>query len=283
MYIKAKSPAVLAEKYLIQSIWNNHYQQGSLLPAERELAESIGVTRTTLREVLQRLARDGWLTIQHGKPTQVNDVMQTAGLNILDTILTLQGQDVYGVLRELLSARADLSAIFMRVAIDKFPQKSAQLATKVIEASRKIQKAKNIEALLATVDTNDQFQLKKELKLIPEFYKEYPEFYQKLCLAKAFTYYDYFFFQQMAMISQNRIYLLMMNGMRKIYSRVAGYYFLHHYAQDLTLDFYQEMHALCCNAQAEKVKEVIVNYSKKTDEIWNLKHEMILDYVAKDE
>ncbi|MGC6744236.1 GntR family transcriptional regulator [Escherichia coli] len=40
---------------------------GLFLPAERELSELIGVTRTTLREVLQRLARDGWLTIQHGK------------------------------------------------------------------------------------------------------------------------------------------------------------------------------------------------------------------------
>ncbi|MDZ7904090.1 MAG: GntR family transcriptional regulator [Rheinheimera sp.] len=43
------------------------------MPAERELSELIGVTRTTLREVLQRLARDGWKTIQHGKPTKVKN------------------------------------------------------------------------------------------------------------------------------------------------------------------------------------------------------------------
>ncbi|MCW0137638.1 fatty acid metabolism transcriptional regulator FadR [Escherichia coli] len=53
------------------------------MPAERELSELIGVTRTTLREVLQRLARDGWLTIQHGKPTKVNNFWETSGLNIL--------------------------------------------------------------------------------------------------------------------------------------------------------------------------------------------------------
>ena len=70
MVIKADSPATFAEKYIIESIWNNHFPQGSILPAERELSELIGVTRTTLREVLQRLARDGWLTIQHGKPTR---------------------------------------------------------------------------------------------------------------------------------------------------------------------------------------------------------------------
>ncbi len=73
MVIKAQSPAGFAEEYIIESIWNSRFPPGSILPAERELSELIGVTRTTLREVLQRLARDGWLTIQHGKPTRVND------------------------------------------------------------------------------------------------------------------------------------------------------------------------------------------------------------------
>ncbi len=54
------------------------------------LSELIGVTRTTLREVLQRLARDGWLTIQHGKPTKVNNFWETSGLNILETLARLR-------------------------------------------------------------------------------------------------------------------------------------------------------------------------------------------------
>ena len=73
MIINAKGPASFAEKYIVRSIWENKFPPGSILPAERELSELIGVTRTTLREVLQRLARDGWLTIQHGKPTRVNN------------------------------------------------------------------------------------------------------------------------------------------------------------------------------------------------------------------
>ena len=86
MVIKAQSPAGFAEEYIIESIWNNRFPPGSILPAERELSELIGVTRTTLREVLQRLARDGWLTIQHGKPTKVNNFWETSGLNILETL-----------------------------------------------------------------------------------------------------------------------------------------------------------------------------------------------------
>ena len=47
MVIKAQSPAGFAEEYIIESIWNNRFPAGSILPAERELSELIGVTRTT--------------------------------------------------------------------------------------------------------------------------------------------------------------------------------------------------------------------------------------------
>ena len=47
--LTSQSPAALAEEYIVKSIWNHHFPAGSDLPAERELAEHIGVTRTTLR------------------------------------------------------------------------------------------------------------------------------------------------------------------------------------------------------------------------------------------
>ncbi|UMX54673.1 GntR family transcriptional regulator [Escherichia coli] len=60
MVIKAQSRAGFAEEYIIESIWNNRFPPGTILPAERELSNLVGVTRTTLREVLQRLAQR-WL------------------------------------------------------------------------------------------------------------------------------------------------------------------------------------------------------------------------------
>ena len=127
MIIKAKSPAGFAEEYIVKSIWNGHFAPGTILPAERELSELIGVTRTTLREVLQRLARDGWLTIQHGKPTKVNNFWETSGLNILETLARLDEDGMPELVDQLLSARTNISAIYIRAAIRHNPDKALQL------------------------------------------------------------------------------------------------------------------------------------------------------------
>ena len=127
MVIKAQSPAGFAEEYIIESIWNNRFPPGSILPAERELSELIGVTRTTLREVLQRLARDGWLTIQHGKPTKTNNFWETSGLNILETIARLDHESAPKLIENLLAARTNIASIFIRTAFRNNPEKSLEI------------------------------------------------------------------------------------------------------------------------------------------------------------
>ena len=127
MVIKAQSPAGFAEQYIVESIWNGGFPPGSILPAERELSELIGVTRTTLREVLQRLARDGWLTIKHGKPTKVNNFWETSSLNILETLAQLDQDGIPDLVDNLLSARTNVSAIYIRGAIKNNPEKAIEL------------------------------------------------------------------------------------------------------------------------------------------------------------
>ena len=127
MVIKAQSPAGFAEQYIVESIWNGGFPPGSILPAERELSELIGVTRTTLREVLQRLARDGWLTIKHGKPTRVNNFWETSSLNILETLAQLDQDGIPELVDNLMSARTNISAIYVRGAIKNQPEKTIEL------------------------------------------------------------------------------------------------------------------------------------------------------------
>ncbi|AUH00838.1 fatty acid metabolism transcriptional regulator FadR [Pectobacteriaceae bacterium CE70] len=133
MVIKAQSPAGFAEEYIIESIWNNRFPPGSILPAERELSELIGVTRTTLREVLQRLSRDGWLTIRHGKPTKINNFWETSGLNILETLARLDHDSVPQLIDNLLAVRTNIAGIFIRTALRINPAQ-AQEVLKPVES-----------------------------------------------------------------------------------------------------------------------------------------------------
>ncbi|KJG02536.1 fatty acid metabolism transcriptional regulator FadR [Photobacterium angustum] len=282
MVIKADSPATFAEKYIIESIWNNHFPQGSILPAERELSELIGVTRTTLREVLQRLARDGWLTIQHGKPTRVNNYMDTSGLNILDTLVTLDGQDVQRVLTDLLAARTDISSVFMRYAVKGNAEESSLLIQHVIDSVERLRKASSFAEFIENSD--DRIDLIQEVKKIVDKYgKDDPQLCEEICLARAFNYYDYRLFQGMAGKSGNTLYVLTINGLRKIYTRVGGYYFMKPEACELALNFYRDMKSYCDENKPELVADRIRLYGRESGAIWYSHRVEISKYMYEEE
>ncbi len=79
-------PSAYAEHQLVTALLDGTYPPGSTLPNERSLATELGVTRPTLREVLQCLSREGWIKIQHGKPSQVRDYWTKGGLSLLGTL-----------------------------------------------------------------------------------------------------------------------------------------------------------------------------------------------------
>ncbi len=111
-----------AEEALITAILDGEFPPGATLPAERELAAQLGVTRPTLREALQRLARDGWLTIRQGKPTEVNDFWWHGGLNVISGIVRHSRRLPPGFVADLLRVRLDLAPTFTRVAVERSGQ-----------------------------------------------------------------------------------------------------------------------------------------------------------------
>lgn len=64
-----------------RSITTGDLKPGDKLPSERELAEILGVSRTSLREALKLLAASGLLTIKHGQGVFVADKDQETLLN----------------------------------------------------------------------------------------------------------------------------------------------------------------------------------------------------------
>ena len=90
-YTPLLKPGEAAEQRLVESILSGAFPIQSNLPAERELASLLGVTRPTLREALQRLSRDGWLEIRHGKPTRVRDFWREGNFGVLVALASYSG------------------------------------------------------------------------------------------------------------------------------------------------------------------------------------------------
>lgn len=233
MIYKAQSPAGFAEEYIVESIWSGRFPPGTILPAERELSELIGVTRTTLREVLQRLARDGWLTIQHGKPTKVNNFWESCGLNILETLARLDQEGIPELVDNLLAARTNLSAVFIRGAIRNNPKESAEI----------IARYKNVEEDGA-----------------------------------AFAQFDYQMTHDLALASNNNVFVLMMNGFRGMYSRIGGFYFDHEQARDVAKAYYAELLDAAENERHDKVPVVVRDYGIESGKVW----QQVRDSMPKD-
>lgn len=224
MVIKADSPASIAEQFIVESIWNHRFAPGSALPAERELSELIGVTRTTLREVLQRLARDGWLTIQHGRPTLVNNIWETSGLNMIEVLVTLDIERCPEFINHMLSARTNISIIYIRAAL--------RLAS--VEAS----------AMLRSIPT--------------------PE-----ASAQDFSAFDYNMHHELARLSGNPIYVLILNSFQHLYRSIGHLYFQDSQARSLAREFYRALGALSNKPDgADEVLALCRTYGKESGLVW---------------
>jgi GntR family transcriptional regulator, negative regulator for fad regulon and positive regulator of fabA len=111
-------PREHAEGLLLEAILDGTYPFGSPLPGERDLAAQLGVTRPTLREVIQRLARDGWLTVSQGKQTVVNNFWEEGGLNVLSKLVEHQSHLPPHFVTRLLEVRLLLAPAYTRAAIE---------------------------------------------------------------------------------------------------------------------------------------------------------------------
>ncbi len=118
---KPLKPAEFAEQKILTAIMNKTYKPGEPLPAERALAQLLGVTRPTLRETLQRLSREGWVIIQQGKPTMVNDYINNGGLGILGSLAKYGQHLSTDMVSHLLEVRTSMFPDIAQKAIKNDP------------------------------------------------------------------------------------------------------------------------------------------------------------------
>jgi GntR family transcriptional repressor for pyruvate dehydrogenase complex len=89
-----RSSAVRACADVIRrAILRRELAPGSRLPAERPLAEQLGVNRTTLRLALREVAQDGLLEVRQGSGYRVLELRESGGPDLVPALVELARED----------------------------------------------------------------------------------------------------------------------------------------------------------------------------------------------
>jgi DNA-binding FadR family transcriptional regulator len=93
---------------LREDVLGGRYRPGSYLPPERELAAAYGVTRTSLKHAIVRLAQAGLLETKHGVGTRVRDDERLGGPELLPMLAATVGPQW---MEEIFDARRSVGAL----------------------------------------------------------------------------------------------------------------------------------------------------------------------------
>ncbi|MDI3312816.1 MAG: GntR family transcriptional regulator [Mycobacterium sp.] len=101
---------------IADAILDGVFPPGSTLPPERQLAEELGVNRTSLRQGLARLQHMGLIEARHGSGTVVRDPQDLTHPKVIEALVRKLGADF---LVELLEIRTALGPLVGRLAAER--------------------------------------------------------------------------------------------------------------------------------------------------------------------
>ncbi len=134
---------------LVGEVLDGELEPGAALPAERQLAEVLGVSRPTVREALQRLAHSGLVEVRQGGATTVRDFRRAAGLALLPRLILRAGRLDHDVLRSILQARLAMGREVAGLAAERGAPGLAEMLSDAVEslATQSDPLAQQLEAL----------------------------------------------------------------------------------------------------------------------------------------
>ncbi len=112
MVVASAATAMVAD-HVRRKILSGELRRGQQLPSEREMVNSLGVSRTSVRAGLQLLASKGILVIRHGTGTFVADgplVLDSEQFHFLSALHGFSRTDMFEARRSLESTVAGLAA-----------------------------------------------------------------------------------------------------------------------------------------------------------------------------
>lgn len=151
---------------LSAAILDGRFAAGSRLPPERALAETLNVTRITLRSALARLSARGLVSAHQGRGTTVRDFRRMGGPALIGRLLGDPRQPQRRIVRDLLAVRRALAGVVLErlaeaqpdttgviTAIDAFVQAVEQHQDDTVLAQA------DVEILRAMLDATDSIVL----------------------------------------------------------------------------------------------------------------------------
>jgi GntR family transcriptional repressor for pyruvate dehydrogenase complex len=110
-----------AAAQLRNAVLSGDIAPGERLPAERQLAEQLGISRLTLRHAIGQLTAEGLLEVRAGEGCTVRDVAQHGSLDVLVQLFrAVQGQPrAAKVLADLLELRRTAAAEVAALAAER--------------------------------------------------------------------------------------------------------------------------------------------------------------------
>lgn len=217
-----RRPGAHAEGELLAALLSGRWAPGEALPPERELAGLLGVTRPTLREALQKLGRDGFVTVRHGVPTRVNDVWTEGGLSVL-AALAAHGEIPKGFVTHLLEVRETLAPAWAREAVRRAPARVAA-------------------HLSGGGGLGDD--------------------------PAAWTAFDGGLLKLLAVASGNPVHVLILNGFRELYARMAPVYFERRAARDASRAFYAALREAALAGDPARAEAVTRDVMARSVALW---------------
>lgn len=128
------SPTQQVREQLLAAIESGEFAPGSLLPSERVLCATFGVSRVSVREAIAGLEAMGLVTVQHGRGAFVRDRVATRYAGPFGRYLQLHRDE----LAELLKVRGALDEL---AAEDAALHANADGLSRLAEASRQFREA----------------------------------------------------------------------------------------------------------------------------------------------
>lgn len=116
--IEKKNIADLVFEKMLDMIVEGSWKQGEMIPSENELREAFSVSRSTVRQAVQRLSALGIVRSRQGKGTYVERLDTGFYLNLLVPSLMLSGGDSISILEFTKSIQAECVRIVAQRASD---------------------------------------------------------------------------------------------------------------------------------------------------------------------